>query len=46
MLIAHRSLLVQLRSGILPLRLETGRFQNIKDENTGYFRKLKVMYFM
>ena len=28
--------------GILPLRLETGRFQNIRDENTGHFRKLKV----
>ena len=42
MLRPHRSLLAQLRSGILPLRLETGRFQNIRDENTGHFRKLKV----
>ena len=42
MLRSHRSLLAQLRTGILPLRLETGRFQNIRDENTGHFRKLKV----
>ena len=42
MLRSHRSLLAQLRSGILPLRLETGRFQNIRDENTGHFQKLKV----
>ena len=42
MLRSHRSLLAQLRSGILPLRLETGRFQNIRDENTGHFGKLKV----
>ena len=42
MLRSHRSLLAQLRSGILPLILETGRLQNIRDENTGHFRKLKV----
>ena len=42
MLRSHRSLLAQLRSGILPLRLETGRLKNIRDENTGNFRKLKV----
>ena len=39
MLRSHRSLLAQLRSGILP---ETARFQNIRDENTGHFRKLIV----
>ena len=37
-----RSLIAQLRSGILPLRIETGRYQNIMDNNTGRFRKLKV----
>ena len=42
MLRSHRSLLDQLRSGILPSRLETGRFQNIRDKNTGHFRKLKA----
>ena len=36
------SLLAQLRSGILPLRIETGRFHNIKDNVTGQTRKLKV----
>ena len=29
---SHRSLLAQLRSGILPLRVETGRYQNIPPE--------------
>ena len=37
-----RSLLSQLRCGILPLRLETGRFQNIRDSVSGNYRKLKV----
>ena len=36
------SLLAQLRSGILPLRIETGRFHNIKDTITGQIRRLKV----
>ena len=31
----------QLRFGILPLRIETGRFKNIKDPHTGHFRKLR-----
>ena len=38
---SHRSLLAQLRSGILPLRIESGRFQNIHDPNTGKIRKSK-----
>ena len=38
---SHRSLIAQLRSGILPLRIESGRFQNIRDPNTGKTRKLK-----
>ena len=38
---SHRSLLAQLRSGILPLRIESGRFQNICDPKTGKTRKLK-----
>ena len=42
MLRSHRSLLAQLRSGVLPLRLETARFQNIRDENKSHFRKLIV----
>ena len=29
---SHRSLLAQLRTGILPLRIETGRYQNILDK--------------
>jgi hypothetical protein len=37
----QRSLLAQLRFGILPLHIETGRYQNKKDETTGQFRKLK-----
>ena len=37
----NRSLLAQLRFGILPLRIETGRFKNIKDSQTGQFRKLR-----
>ena len=38
----RRSLIAQLRSGILPLRIETGRYSNTMDTNTGRFRKLKV----
>ena len=37
----NRSLFAQLRFGILPLRVETGRFKNIKDSQTGQVRKLK-----
>ena len=37
-----RSLLAQIRLGILPLRIETGRFTNIVDRNTGLFRKMHV----
>ena len=37
-----RSLLAQLRCGILPLRLETGRFVNVRDDETGRLRKLTV----
>ena len=36
-----RSLLAQLRCGILPL-LETGRFVNVRDDETGRLRKLTV----
>ena len=36
-----RSLMAQLRCGVLPLSIETGRFKNIKDEVTGCFRRLK-----
>ena len=38
----ERSLVAQLRAGILPLKLETGRFKNIKDEITGRYRKIEV----
>ena len=37
----NRSLFAQLRFGILPLRIETGRFRNTKDTQTGQMRKLK-----
>ena len=40
--IFSRSFIAQLRLGILPLRIETGRFENLKDSLTGRFRKLKV----
>ena len=36
-----RSIFAQFRTGILPIRLETGRFSNILDEETGLFRKLQ-----
>jgi len=35
-----RSILAQLRVGILPLHIETGRFKNITDQETGNIRKL------
>ena len=35
-----RSLLARFRTGVLPLRIETGRYQLKKDPNTEYFRKL------
>ena len=38
----QRSLLAQIRLGILPLHVETGRFKNIKDNVTGNYRKLKL----
>ena len=38
----QRSLLAQFRTGILPLRLETGRFHNARDHTTGKIRKLAV----
>jgi hypothetical protein len=38
----QRSLLAQLRLGVLPLHVETGRFKNKKDPNTGQFRKYKL----
>ena len=37
----ERSLISQLRFGILPLRLETGRYRNITDNTTGKLRNLK-----
>ena len=37
-----RSLLAQFRTGILPLRIETGKYQLNKDPNTESFRKLNV----
>ena len=35
-----RSLLCQFRIGILPLRIETGRYKTIRDANTGRYRNL------
>ena len=37
----ERSLISQIRCGILPLKIETGRFLNFKDPQTGKIRKLK-----
>ena len=37
-----RSLMAQLRLGILPHKIETGRFKNVKDPQTGRFRKLRA----
>ena len=36
----ERSLISQLRIGILPLRIETGRYSNIRDPISGNLRKL------
>ena len=41
MTMVSRSLLAQLRCGILPLNVETGRFNNVKDVTTGKWRKLR-----
>ena len=38
----QRSLLAQLRCGILPIKIETGRFLNHKDIKTGKYKKLKI----
>ena len=38
----HRSIYAQFRCGILPLHIETGRYANIKDPQTGNYRKLNV----
>lgn len=37
-----RSIFAQLRIGVLPLRIETGRFTNIIDQHTGLLRKMNV----
>jgi len=37
-----RSIFAQFRVGILPLQLETGRFVNIVDPQTGVYRKMTV----
>ena len=37
-----RSIFAQLRVGILPIRIETGRYTNIFDENTGNFRRMNA----
>ena len=37
-----RSLLAQFQTGVLPLRIETGRYQLKKDPNTECLRKLNV----
>ena len=39
---SNRSLFAQFRSGILPLALETGRYKNVKDEQSGKYRKTNV----
>ena len=39
---SKRSLLVQFRTGVLPLRIETGRFHLIKDTSSNKLRKLNV----
>ena len=38
----HRSIFSQFCCGILPLRLETGRRQRVRDETTGQTRSLKL----
>jgi ssDNA-binding Zn-finger/Zn-ribbon topoisomerase 1 len=37
-----RSILAQLRMGILPLHIETGRYQNVFDRETGVYRRMNV----
>ena len=37
-----RSFFAQFRVGILPIRIETGRYTNIFDENTGNFRRMNA----
>ena len=37
-----RSLLAQFRTGVLPLRIETGRFHLTKDPVTKLYRKLNI----
>ena len=39
---SERSLLAQMRCGILPIRIETGRFSNIRDPVTHRFRKMNA----
>ena len=34
--------MAQIRSGTLPLRIETGRYYNDKDDSTKKMRKMKV----
>lgn len=38
----ERSLLAQFRLGILPLRIETGRWRKVRDAETGKYRGLEV----
>ena len=38
----HRSIFAQFCCGILPLRVETGRRQRVRDETTGQTRSLKL----
>ena len=38
----YRSILAQLRMGILPLHIETGRYKNVFDRETGIHRKMNV----
>ena len=38
----YRSILAQLRMGILPLHIETGRYKNVFDRETGIHRKINV----
>ena len=38
----HRSIFAQICCGILPLRVETGRRQRVRDDTTGQTRSLKL----
>ena len=38
----YRLILAQLRMGILPLHIETGRYKNVFDRETGIYRKMNV----